>query len=224
MRILLVEDELRLIEALKFSLTKAGFIVDYSTNGEDGLDLALSDIYDVIILDRMLPRMDGIQILTNIRKEKINTPVLFLTAKDTIDDKVTGLDAGADDYLVKPFSTKELISRIKALYRRKEKDFMDSIIQLGNLSFNSENCEITCENNSLSLTFKETQILELLAVNKGRAITKEMIIERIWGFDSEIESNNLEAYISYLRKKISKLNTTVRIETIRNVGYMIKEE
>lgn len=223
MRILLVEDEKKLAKALEFSLTKEGYVVDTAFDGITGLDLALSDIYDVVILDRMLPGMDGIDILHNMRYKKIITPVLILTAKDTIEDRVLGLDTGADDYLVKPFATKELLARIRALGRRRQEIFVDEHIEIGKLIFNPANCKITCSETVISLTFKETQIFEILACNKNRIISRDRLQEKVWGYESNIESNNLEAYLSYLRKKLSKIDSGIIIETVRGVGYLLKE-
>lgn len=223
MRVLLVEDEIRLLDALEFSLSRQGYTVDRASDGINGHDLALSDIYDVVVLDRMLPGMDGLDILRSMRKSRILTPVLMLTAKDTVEDRVTGLDNGADDYLIKPFATKELIARIKALGRRRQENFVEDDIKIGRLVFSPSNCQITCDSTALSLTYKETQIFEILAVNKNHVINRERLLEKIWGYDSELESNNLEAYLSYIRKKLSKVNGGIVIETVRGVGYMLKE-
>ncbi len=223
MRVLLVEDEIRLLDALEFSLSRQGYTVDRASDGINGHDLALSDIYDVVVLDRMLPGMDGLDILRSMRKSRILTPVLMLTAKDTVEDRVTGLDNGADDYLIKPFATKELIARIKALGRRRQENFVEDDIKIGRLVFSPSNCQITCDSTALSLTYKETQIFEILAVNKNHVINRERLLEKIWGYDSELESNNLEAYLSYIRKKLSRVNGGIVIETVRGVGYMLKE-
>ncbi len=225
MRVLIVEDEINIVEALKFSLSKNGFIVDYALDGADGLDLCYGEIYDVIVLDRMLPHMDGLTILKKIRNDNINTPVIILSAKDTVEDRIDGLSAGADDYLVKPFATKELIARLKAITRRKSEIIQSEEINVQDLSFDPSKCEIKniTSGEVSTLTFKESQILELLLKNKNNTIKREAIYEKIWGYDSEIESNSLEAYISYLRKKISNLSSLVQLKAVRGIGYVIKE-
>lgn len=225
MRILIIEDEISIIEPLKFFLTKSGFIVDYAMDGEEGLDLCYSEIYDVIVLDIMLPKKNGIEVLKEIRKDKINTPVIILSAKDTVDDRVLGLDAGADDYLIKPFHTKELVSRLKALGRRKSLDLLENELTIKDISFNPSSCIITNINTDekVNLTFKESQILELLVVNRNNAITRDTIYEKIWGYDSEIESNSLEAYMSYIRKKLGQVSKEIKVNAIRGVGYIIND-
>ncbi len=225
MRVLIVEDELNIVEALKFSLSKNGFIVDYALDGQEGLDLCYGEIYDIIVLDRMLPYIDGLTILETIRKDKINTPVIILSAKDTVEDRIDGLVAGADDYLIKPFATKELIARLKAITRRKSEVIQSEEIVVQDISFDPSKCELknTLTGEIETLTFKESQILELLFKNKNNTIKRESIYEKIWGYDSEIESNSLEAYISYLRKKIANLTTLIQLKAVRGIGYVIKE-
>ncbi len=225
MRILIVEDEKTIVDALKFSLTREGFTVDFAMDGLDGLDMCYANIYDVILLDRMLPKKDGLSILTEIRAENIMTPVIIVSAKDTVEDRIDGLAAGADDYLVKPFATKELVARIRAIARRRPLSMASDNIIIKDIEFDPSKTEIksTKTNEVISLTFKESQILELLMFNKNNTIKKETIYEKIWGYDSEIESNSLEAYISYLRKKLAKLSDEVQLKTVRGVGYIIDE-
>ncbi len=225
MRVLIVEDEKTIVDALKFSLSREGFTVDFAMDGDEGLDMCYANIYDVIILDRMLPKRDGISILTEIRKEEIQTPVIIVSAKDTVEDRIDGLAAGADDYLVKPFATKELIARLRAIARRRPLSIVNDILVIKDVEFDPSKSEIKNINSGevLSLTFKESQILELLMFNKNNTIKKETIYEKIWGYDSEIESNSLEAYISYLRKKLSKLSEHLQLKTVRGVGYIIDE-
>lgn len=225
MRVLIVEDELSIVEPLKFFLTKSGFIVDYALDGEEGLDLCYSNIYDVIVLDIMLPKKNGIEILKEIRRDKINTPVIILSAKDTVDDRILGLDCGADDYLIKPFHSKELVARLKALGRRRDLELLENEFNIRDISFNPSTCLITNieTNEKINLTFKESQILELLLLNKNNAITRETIYEKIWGYDSEIESNSLEAYMSYIRKKLGLISKEVSVTAIRGVGYIIND-
>ncbi len=223
MKILLVEDEIKLSEALVYMLKKSNYIVDAVYDGVSGLDYALTDQYDLIILDRMLPKMEGISVLKKIREQGLTTPVLFLTAKDAIKDRVEGLDSGADDYMVKPFSKDELLARVRALGRRPSETIVNELLTLGNLSFNPSKREMYSDKTLLKLSSKEAQILEVLMKNKDHVITKEQLIERIWGFQADVEANNVEVYLSYLRKKLGALTKQVVIETIRGSGYCLKE-
>lgn len=223
MRILVVEDELHLAEALTQILKKNNYIVDTVNDGEAGLDNALSGIYDLILLDIMLPKMNGLDVLKQIRKEEITTPVVLLTAKGEISDKVVGLDSGADDYLAKPFATEELLARIRAMSRRKGDVLPDNILRFGDIELNPETLMVTCGNKDVKLILKESQLLELLITRKNAASSKELIIEKIWGFDSEVEHNHVEVYISFLRKKLQHLNSKVKINTVRGVGYTLQE-
>lgn len=225
MRILLVEDERRLSEALVYVLKKQRYSVDTAYDGEDGEDKAATGIYDLVILDRMLPKKDGIDILKYIRSQGIKTPVLFLTAKDTIENRVEGLDAGADDYLVKPFFNEELLARVRALSRRQGELLLDKHLHAGNITLDPSLCEtLIGGKTAVKLTLKECQLLELLIKNKGRAITKEQIFDRLWGFDIDANFNNVEIYIHYLRKKLDDGDANVRIATIRGIGYCLEVE
>lgn len=223
MRILLVEDEERLSEALSYILKKNRYAVDTALDGITGQDLAETDIYDIIILDRMLPGREGMHILRNLRTQGIKTPVLMLTAKDTIADRVEGLDAGADDYLIKPFSTDELLARIRALGRRQSEVIRGESLQAASLILHPMRGEVECGELVVKLTTKETQLLELFLRNKGQVITREQILDRVWGIDCEVDMNNVEIYIYYLRKKLEPLPAGIRIETIRGIGYCLKE-
>lgn len=223
MRILLVEDELPLAEALTQILRKNNYTVDAVNDGESGLDNALSDIYDLIILDIMLPKMDGLSILKYIRKEALSTPVILLTARGEISDKVTGLDSGADDYLPKPFASEELLARIRAVSRRKGEVLQDNSLRFGDLQLNTSTLKLTKENKEIKLILKEAELLELLITRKNLATSKELIIEKLWGFDSEVEHNHVEVYISFLRKKLTHLNSKVTIKTVRGVGYILED-
>lgn len=224
MRLLLVEDEVMLCDALVYILKKNNYIVDTAYDGVEGNEMVQSKIYDVIILDRMLPGKNGIDILKDIRKMKIETPVIMLTAMDSIENRVEGLDNGADDYLVKPFDTKELLARIRALGRRHTNFIQGENIKLHSLIFDPLRGEIECKGNIVKLTSKESQLLELLARNKNQVITKDQILDRVWGLDSDVEmNNNIEVYFSYLRRKLRKISSNVVIETIRGIGYCLKE-
>ena len=221
MRILLVEDEKNLSQAIEYILKKNKYIVDAVFNGEDGLDYALSNIYDLIILDIMMPKLDGIQVLKSIRKEKISTPVLFLTAKSTLEDKVIGLDTGADDYLTKPFEIDELLARIRAMLRRKG-ELLEDNITFKDIKLNNSNYTLYCDKNSVQLPLKEFNIMKIFINNPQNVITKEYLIEKVWGFDSDTDYNNVEVYISFLRKKLLTIGSKVEIKTARGVGYYME--
>lgn len=224
MRILLVEDESRLSQALVEIFKENKFNIDAVYDGAEGLAQARSGIYDLIILDIMLPKMDGITVLRTLREEKNAVPVLLLTAKEDISDKVEGLDSGADDYMTKPFSTEELLARVRALTRRRG-ELRDDNLTLGDLSLNRKNCEIVSKESgqAIKLSLKEFQILELLFLNPHEVITKEAIIDRIWGDNSNAEYNNVEVYISFIRKKMEFLKVKTVIRTARGIGYSLEE-
>ena len=225
MRVLVVEDEKRLADAIKLLLEKEKIITDVSYNGIDGLDNALSAIYDVIILDVMLPGMDGFSVIENIRKEGIETPVMMLTAKSAVADKVKGLDRGADDYLTKPFVTEELLARVRALGRRSTAGIVSSDeLSFGDLKLDTASFEVSCGQKSVKLGLKEYSILEMLMINKGNAISKDMLITKIWGYDSDAQDNNVEVYVSFLRKKLSFLGSKTAIKTLRGIGYKLESE
>ncbi|HOM01383.1 MAG TPA: response regulator transcription factor [Acetivibrio sp.] len=223
MRILLVEDELRLSEALVHTLKKNNYIVDTAFDGISGQQMAETRMYNIIILDRMLPGKDGLDVLIDLRKQGITTPVLILTAKDSVKDRVEGLDSGADDYLTKPFSKSELLARIRALGRRQSEVLVNEEINIGNMCFNCMKGEVKVNGQIIKLTSKESQILEILIKNKNLVVSKEQLLEKIWGFQTDIELNNIEVYLSYLRKKLAKANCGIVIETIRARGYCLKE-
>ncbi|SKA91620.1 DNA-binding response regulator, OmpR family, contains REC and winged-helix (wHTH) domain [Caloramator quimbayensis] len=223
MKILLVEDEIHLSEALTQILKKNKYIVDAAYDGISGLDNALSGIYDLIILDIMLPEIDGISVLKNIRKEGISTPVILLTAKGEISDKVTGLDSGADDYIAKPFATEELLARIRAALRRKGEVLTDNNnLKFGDIELNVSSLKLCKGDKHIKLILKECQLLELLILRNTSVTPKELVIEKLWGFDSEAEHNNVEVYISFLRKKLASLDSKVSITTVRGVGYILE--
>jgi DNA-binding response OmpR family regulator len=223
MRILLVEDETRLAEALEQILKRQGYAVDVANDGAAGQDMAETGIYNVIILDRMLPSIEGADILKYLRREGITTPVIFLTAKDTVSNRVEGLDAGADDYLIKPFSKDELLARVRALSRRSEQLHTSDTIRAASLCLDMRTCELTAGGETLKLTLTEAQLLELLMRHKGQVLTKEQILDRIWGFDKEVDAKNVELYIFYLRKKIPFEKNGAAIQTVRGVGYCFQE-
>lgn len=222
MRILLIEDEKYMAEALAQILKKNNYSVDLAHDGEYGLDCALSAIYEMIILDIMLPKMNGLDVLKKLRKEKITVPVILLTAKGETEDKVIGLDCGADDYLVKPFKTEELLARLRALGRRKGEIVPDGILSYGDIELNPFTLDVYCGKKSFKLTLKESQLLALLIDRKGLVVPKNAIIEKLWGFQGEAEDNHVEVYVSFLRKKLSSLMSSTTIQTVRGLGYILK--
>lgn len=222
MRILIVEDELHLAEALTQILKKHNYSVDAVHDGRLGLDYALSGIYDLLLLDIMMPEMDGISVLKALRKEGVSTPIILLTAKGEITDMVSGLDHGADDYIAKPFSSEELLARIRASLRRKGEVIPDDTLKYGDIALNTANPRLSVNGKEMKLNLKECELLELLVLRKQAVTSKEQIIEKLWGFDSEVEHNNVEVYVSFIRKKLAFLNSEVRINTIRGVGYVLE--
>lgn len=225
MRIMIAEDEEKLADALVQIFAKNKITADAFGNGIDALDNALTGIYDVIVLDIMMPGMNGIEVLRKIRAEGMDTPVLMFTAKDEISDKVKGLDSGADDYLTKPFATEELLARVRALGRRSSTAIVNSdVITCGDLSLDTAAYELSCGKNSLKLGLKEFSIMELLMKNSGRVLSKETLITKIWGYDSDAEYNNVEVYISFLRKKLDFIKSNAAIKTVRGVGYTLEED
>lgn len=224
MRILVIEDDRRLSEALQTLLKRENYMVDARDNGEDGLEQALTSIYDIIILDIMLPKMNGFQVLDTLRREKIKTPILMLTAKDDVDDMVLALDNGADDYLTKPFQTKELLARVRAVSRRRG-EVENNELKYKNLLLDIKKCEIrnASTGESIKLGAKEFQLFKYILGNRNQVVTREQIVEKIWGFDSSAEYNNVEVYISFIRKKIDFIGCEVKIRAIRGIGYIVED-
>ncbi|PKM56329.1 MAG: DNA-binding response regulator [Firmicutes bacterium HGW-Firmicutes-5] len=222
MRILIIEDEVPLAEALLQILKKNNYSADMVHDGEAGLDYSLSNIYDVILLDIMLPKMDGLTLLKHLRKESIHTPVLLLTARGEISQRVEGLDSGADDYLVKPFASEELLARIRVLSRRKGAVPTDNGLSYGDLKLDPNTLKLAKDHLEVKMTLREYELLELLILRKGMVTSKESILEKLWGFDTEAEHNHVEVYISFLRKKLNFVGSTVSIHTLRGVGYTLE--
>jgi DNA-binding response OmpR family regulator len=218
MRLLLVEDESKLSEALAHLFKKNGFVVDVAADGETGIDLACTGVYDTIILDRMLPKRDGLSMLKEFRSLGHDTPVMFLTAKDDPEDRAEGLNAGADDYLVKPFYTVELLARLRALTRRRGKMLTDNVLVLGDLVFDPQRGQAVKNGETISLTYKESQLLELLIRNQGQVVTKEKIIQKVWDFNADPDPTTINLYVHYLRKKL-RLDSLI---TVRGVGYLLQ--
>lgn len=220
MRILIVEDEIRLAEALAQIMKESKYSVDVVNDGESGFDYAMSGIYDVIVLDVMLPRMNGFDIVQQMRREKNHTPVILLTARDAVNDKVTGLDCGADDYLTKPFVPAELLARIRALSRRQG-EVVASELTFDDIKLNLSTYILECRYKSVRLGLKEFEVMRLLMANPANVIPKEDILLKVWGTESDAEDNNVEAYVSFLRKKLFYLGSEVNIATVRKVGYYL---
>lgn len=216
MKILVVEDDHKIATGIKKGLEQEGHTVDLAFDGEAGLDLAMDKNSDVIVLDLMLPKLNGIEVAKSLRKENIHTPILMLTAKGELSDKLTGFESGADDYLVKPFAFEELVARINAIARRP-KEVKSEKLKVKNLELNSNTYEVTNDGREMTLSKKEFQLLEFLMKNAGRVISKEDIIARVWDYESDILPNTVEVFIGYLRNKIGRDS----IKTVRGFGYKI---
>lgn len=223
MTILLVEDEDRLAAALIELFHAEKYLADHADNGEDGLYAALQKDYDVIVLDVMLPKMDGFAVIHALRRAGKKTPVLMLTARDEIRDKIEGLDQGADDYMTKPFVPEELLARVRALSRRQGEVLLDEL-RFGDLCLSLATNELNAKGQSVRLAYKEAELLKLLIANKGVILSKETILRKLWGDESDAVENNVEAYVSFLRKKLGFLQSSVRIQAIRRRGYLLLEE
>ena len=221
MRILIIEDEVRLASTLQDLLELNGYTADVSHDGEAGLDNALTGIYDVILLDVMLPKLDGLTVLRRLRESGNATPVLMLTARSELSDRVTGLDSGADYYLTKPFEPKELLACIRALSRRQPELRSTDTLEYGDLRLEKNAFTLSCGERSLRLSRKEFDMMELLMLNRELVVTKETLLLKIWGYESNAEDNNVEVYISFLRKKLEHLHSAVKIKTVRMVGYCL---
>lgn len=224
MRILFVEDEPSIAEAVASLLKKQHYSVDLAYDGETGLDYAASGVYDLLVLDIMLPKIDGITLLKTLRKQNIRTPIIMLTAKSEVDDKVLGLDAGADDYLTKPFQMKELLARIRSLSRRKDLDYQEDQLAFGNVVLARNELQLATTTNQVVLSPKEMKLMELFLSRPKVILSKETIINKIWGFDPDVEENRVEIYVSLLRKKLTLLEADIGIRTIRNAGYILQSK
>ena len=222
MKILIVEDDPHLSEALEQIMKDQGYFADAVDNGMDGLYYASNNDYDVIVLDVMLPKMNGYDVIKMLRKQKVATPTIMLTAKSETDDKIEGLDSGADDYMVKPFSPKELLARVRALSRRTGEVVFDEL-QFGDIVLNLNTFALSTRKKSVSLSNKEFQIMTILMSNPSAVISKDTLIDKVWGVESDTEDNNVEAYISFIRKKLFYVGSKVSVRTIRMAGYTLED-
>ena len=223
MKILVVEDHEEVLTSI-VELLSADFTVDSASDGDEGLFLAMQNIYDVIVLDVMLPHKNGFDIVKDLREEGILTPVLFLTAKDSLEDRVEGLNLGADDYLVKPFQGPELLARIYALLRRSGKISIDSSLKYEGIVLKGKEHPVEVNGETIHLTIKQFELLEYLIQNQGKILMKEQIFDRIWGFDSDTTVAIVEVYVHQLRKKLELFNYGTAIKTVRGIGYIMKED
>ena len=222
MRILMVEDDQALCAAVDIHLRQQGYTVDYAHTGEDGLHFALQNAYDLILMDRMLPELDGLEAVRPLRSRGFSTPVLMLTALDGVPDRVDGLDAGADDYLAKPFAAEELLARIRALSRRPRQWESTSRLSAGDLELDTELAALRGPAGACSLSRREKQLLELFLRNAGQTLTRELLLSRVWGPDAPVEDGNLDNYIHFLRRRLRTVGSAVRLATVRSVGYRLE--
>lgn len=218
MHVLIAEDDERLVEALEKILQDNGYEIDKVMDGQAALDYATVGSYDVIVMDVMMPKMDGFEATRQMRRAGVSTPILLLTARDAVGDKITGLDAGADDYMTKPFSPAELMAHLRALSRRQGEVQFESL-QVGDLTLGLESYELTCGSKSINLSFKEFSICKILMSSPNTIVSKDTLIQKAWGITSSAGDNNVEAYISFLRKKLKHLGSACKIETVRRAGY-----
>lgn len=221
MRILIVEDEKKVAGFIKKGLEEETYAVDVAYDGEEGFHLAAMNQYDMIILDLMLPKMDGLEVLTRLRDKKVSTPILLLTAKDAVDDKVTGLNKGADDYLTKPFAFSELLARIRSLLRRGQVETQTEL-KVGDLTLDMVSHKVSREGEEIELTGKEYSLLEYFMRNEGKVLTRTMIAEHVWDYNFDTFTNVIDVYVNHLRKKIDKKYPAKLLHTLRGVGYVMR--
>lgn len=222
MKVLIIEDEYSLADAIAETLKNDNFNVSIETNGEDGEDEALTENYDLILLDVMLPKKNGFDILRTLGQEKIKTPVIMLTAKSEIEDKLNGLEHGADDYITKPFAMRELMARIKAVLKRTNNIENTECLEYGDLVLDFKNAKLKCNESEIQISGKELELLEQLLINKNQISSRESLAERIWGYENDSEYNNVEVYITFVRRKLKLIGSTVNIKAVRGVGYKLE--
>lgn len=224
MKILIIEDEYSLADAIAETLKKGNFTVEIETDGEEGENKALTNVYDLILLDVMLPNKNGFEILKELRKEKNQTPIIMLTAKSEIYDKLNGLENGADDYITKPFHMKELVARVKVVLKRKVDIENTDILEYEDLKLDIRTGKMKSQNNEIAINGKELDLLEMLLLNKKQIVNRELLANKIWGYNSEAEYNNVEVYVSFLRKKLKLIKSKVKIKAVRGIGYKMEVE
>ena len=224
MKILIIEDEYSIADAIAETLKKENFTVEIITDGQQGEDEALTNVYDLILLDVMLPHKNGFEILKELRREKISTPIIMLTAKSEIYDKLEGLENGADDYITKPFHMKELVARVKVILRRNTNLESTDIIEFADLKLDLKTGKMCCGEHEITINGKELELLETLLINKNQIIDREVLANKIWGYDSDSEYNNVEVYVSFLRKKLKILKSKVKIKAVRGIGYKLEDK
>lgn len=224
MKILIIEDEYSLADAIAETLKKENFTVEIITDGQEGEDEALTNVYDLILLDVMLPHKNGFEILKELRREKVTTPVIMLTAKSEIYDKLNGLENGADDYITKPFHMRELVARVKVILKRNSNLENTDIIEFADLKLDLKKGKMSCGENEITINGKELELLETLLVNRNQIMNRETLANKIWGYDSDTEYNNVEVYVSFLRKKLKLLESNVKIKAIRGIGYKMEDK
>lgn len=222
MNILIIEDEYSLADAIAETLKNEKFNVDIETNGEDGENEALTENYDLILLDVMLPKKNGFDILRTLGQAKIKTPIIMLTAKSEIEDKLNGLEHGADDYITKPFAMRELMARIKAVLKRTNNIENTECLQYGDIVLDIKNAKLKSHNNEIQISGKELELIEQLLINKNQISSRESLAQRIWGYESDTEYNNVEVYITFVRRKLKLIESKVYIKAIRGVGYKLE--
>ena len=225
MRLLIVEDEVRLADTLRQLLNRQGYTADVYYDGVSGLDNATTGIYDLMVLDVMLPGMNGFQVVKKLREAGVTTPVLMLTAKSDVSDRIHGLDCGADYYLTKPFEPEELLACVRTLLRRSGGQLQESdTLTWGDLSLERTTFSLSCAERAVRLSRREYDLMELLMRNGNQVVTKEQMLVKVWGYDSQAEDNNVEGYISFLRRKLTHLHSAVKIKTLRMLGYCLTQE
>ena len=225
MRLLIVEDEVRLADTLRQLLNRQGYTADVYYDGVSGLDNAMTGIYDLMVLDVMLPGMNGFQVVKKLREAGVTTPVLMLTAKSDVSDRIHGLDCGADYYLTKPFEPEELLACVRTLLRRSGGQLQESdTLTWGDLSLERTTFTLSCAEREVRLSRREYDLIELLMRNGNQVVTKEQMLVKVWGYDSQAEDNNVEVYISFLRRKLTHLHSAVKIKTLRMLGYCLTQE
>ena len=222
MRILMIEDDKELCEATKYRLEKEEFQVDVCHDGEEGLYYMQENNHDLVILDRMLPSMDGVSLLREARRTHVSTPVIFLTALGELNDKITGLDCGADDYMVKPFAFEELLARIRCLMRRPGKWDDSSLLTLGDITLDPENNRLVKGTQECTLSKREGALMEVFLRNPGQTLTRTVLLNRVWGLDSDVEEGNLDNYIHFLRRRLKSVDSSLVLKTVRGIGYQLE--